>query len=150
LDLTAKFRVTRELATASHPTPLWVDVPIRFAPPSAGERTVTAPTWITRFDPRKAPQVFPPEAAAQGLITGRGVARCLVGGDGSLTGCAPDPDEPDHLGFGAAAAQLASAMRMNLWSADAAPVQGGIVHVPIRLNLKPDGKATPAAPALSR
>jgi hypothetical protein len=27
-------------------------------------------------------------------------------------------------------------MKMNLWSADAAPVAGGVVHVPVRLNLK--------------
>jgi hypothetical protein len=33
-------------------------------------------------------------------------------------------------------ATLASKMRMNLWSADGAPVGGGVVHIPIRLNLK--------------
>jgi len=27
-------------------------------------------------------------------------------------------------------------MKMNLWSADGAPVEGGVVHIPIRLNLK--------------
>jgi hypothetical protein len=142
LSLTPKFRVTRELAAAYHPTPLWVDVPIRFAAPaaSAAERTVTAPIWLTRFEPRRAPQVFPPEAVAQGLTTGRGVARCVVGADGALTGCTPDPDETDSLGFSAAAARLASAMKMNLWSADAGPVLGGVVHVPIRLNLKPDSR----------
>lgn len=80
--------------------------------------------------------MFPPEAAAQGLTSGRGVARCTVAADGTLTACGPDPDEPDQLGFSAAAAKLASAMRMNLWSADGAPVEGGVVHIPIRLNLK--------------
>jgi TonB family protein len=142
LSLTGKFRVARDLATASHPTPLWVDVPIRFPPPAAaGERSVSAPIWLNHFDPRRTPQVFPPEAAAQGLVTGRGIARCVVAADGALTRCAPDPDEPDSLGFSAAAAHLASAMKMNLWSADGAPVEGGVVHVPIRLNLKADAKA---------
>jgi hypothetical protein len=32
-------------------------------------------------------------------------------------------------------------MKMNLWSADGAPVEGGVVHGPIRLNLKADAKA---------
>jgi hypothetical protein len=35
--------------------------------------------------------------------------------------------------------KLASAMRMNLWSADGAPVEGGVIHIPIRLNLKAPG-----------
>ena len=34
------------------------------------------------------------------------------------------------------AAKLATAMRMNLWSADGAPVEGGVVRIPIRINLK--------------
>ena len=68
--------------------------------------------------------------------TCRGVARCTVGPDGAMSDCVPEPGEPDGLGFSEAAAKLASAMRMNLWSADGAPVQGGVVHIPIRLNLK--------------
>ncbi len=50
---------------------------------------------------------------------------------------APEAGDPDGLGFSEAAAKLASTMRMNLWSADGAPVEGGVVHIPIRLNLKP-------------
>jgi hypothetical protein len=30
-------------------------------------------------------------------------------------------------------------MKMNLWSSDGAPVEGGVVHIPIRLNLKGGG-----------
>ena len=67
-----------------------MDVPIRFSPPRVEQqRTVTSPAWVAGFDPDLAPKVFPPEAAAQGLTTGRGVAKCVVAHDGSLTNCAP-------------------------------------------------------------
>ena len=54
--------------------------------------------------------------------------------------CAPEPGDPDGVGFSEAAAKLASTMKMNLWTADASPVEGGVVHIPIRLNLKPGAK----------
>jgi beta-lactamase regulating signal transducer with metallopeptidase domain len=136
LALASKFRVAAELATPRHSAPLWVDLPIRFPPPGAVDRTVTAPSWVTIIDPRATPKIFPPEAVKSGLISGRGVARCVVGADGALTQCAPEAAEPAGLGFGEAAAKLASTMKMNLWSADAAPVEGGVVHIPVRLNLK--------------
>jgi hypothetical protein len=95
-----------------------------------------APQWILGVDSRTTPKIFPPEAAAQGLTTGRGVALCKVAAGGALTGCTPDPEAPDSFGFSAAAAKLASGMKMNLWSSDGVPVEGGVVHIPVRLNLK--------------
>jgi TonB family protein len=137
MSVVHKFRVIPELATAPHSTPIWVDVPIRFSPPAAiADRKVTAPVWLTGVDPKMAPRVFPPEAAAHGLTTGRGVARCVVGLDGAMTQCAPEPGDPDGQGFSEAVVKLASTMKMNLWSADAAPVEGGQVRIAIRLNLK--------------
>ena len=132
----AKFEVAPQLAAAGHSRQLWVDIPIRLTPPAQTDRTVMAPAWLTGVDARTAPKVFPPEAAASGLTTGRGIARCTVGLDGVLTGCAPESAEPAGLGFAEAAAKLASGMKMNLWTNDAAPVEGGVVHVPVRLNLK--------------
>lgn len=138
LALAAKFRVAPAVvAKAPSSTPVWVDIPIRLPPPeAAAERTVMAPVWITGIDPKATPKLFPPEAVANGLTTGRGVARCVVGADGSLTQCAPESAEPEGVGFAEAAAKLATGMRMNLWSADGAPVEGGVIHVPVRLNLK--------------
>lgn len=137
LSLTAQFRVAPQLATTQHFSPLWVDVPIRFpARAELAERTVTAPLWTLGLDTSRPAKVFPPEAIASGVRTGRGVARCIVGADGSMTQCTPEAAEPEGLGFSEAAAKLASAMKMNLWSADGAPVAGGVVHVPVRLNLK--------------
>jgi TonB family protein len=134
VKLAADFRVQPEvMAHAPKGEPIEVEVPIRFAPPGAA-RTVSAPAWLQGFDPQAAPKLFPPEAAAKGLTSGRGVARCVVGGDGGLTACAPDGEDPE--GFSEVAAKLAGAMRMNLWSADARPVEGGTVFVGMRLDLK--------------
>jgi TonB family protein len=134
LTLAADFRVQpASLAGAPGGQKIEVEVPIRFAPPGAA-RTVNAPAWLAGFDPRSAPKVFPPEAAAKGLTSGRGVARCVVGAGGGLTACAPEGG--DAGGFSDVAAKLAGAMRMNLWSADARPVEGATVYVAMRLNLK--------------
>jgi TonB family protein len=138
LALAVKFRAEpATLVAIPKREPLWVDIPMRLQPPAAlAERTIAAPRWIAGVDPKAAPKLFPPEAVAQGLTTGRGVARCTVGADGALTACAPERADPDGLGFSEAAAKLASGMKMNLWSADGAPVEGAVVHIPIRLNLK--------------
>ena len=79
LKLSRKFRLAPELVKLEPGEQLWVDVPIRFPPPGAEQtRTVTAPTWVASYDPTTALKVFPPEAAAKGLTSGRGVARCVV------------------------------------------------------------------------
>jgi len=140
LSLAAKFKVAPEQAGVHQNSQIWVDIAIRMPPPDQlKDRTVMAPIWLTGVDPNATPKLFPPEAVAAGLTTGRGVTRCVVGVGGALSACAPEPGEPDGLGFSEAAAKLASRMRVNLWSADAAPVAGGVVHIPIRLNLKPAG-----------
>jgi hypothetical protein len=138
--LALRFKVSPQLARARHRDELWVDIPIRMPPPAENAaRTVMSPIWLVTFDPAATPKLFPPEAVASGLTTGRGVARCTVGADGALTACVPESGDPDGLGFSEAAAKLASTMKMNLWSADAAPVEGGVVRIPIRLNLKATG-----------
>ncbi|HLZ77673.1 TonB family protein [Phenylobacterium sp.] len=138
ISLMPKFRVMPAvLARAPGDAPLWVDVPVRLSPPDkAAERTVKAPIWLLNVDPESVPKVFPPEAAAKGLTSGRGVVRCTVADDGTVGSCVPEPGDPDGLGFSEAAVKLATAMRMNLWSADGAPVEGGVVHIPIRINLR--------------
>ncbi len=133
VKLAADFRVQPEIVHAPRGESVEVEVPIRFAPPG-GAHTVSAPTWVQGPDPKATPKMFPPEAAAKGLTSGRGVARCVVDAGGGLATCAPDGADPE--GFSEAAAKLASAMRMSLWSADARPVEGATVYVGVRLNLK--------------
>jgi len=140
LSLMPKFRLLPSaLARAPSGPPLWVDVPVRFSPATFADRTVAAPVWLRDNDAAAPPVVYPKEAAAQGVTSGRGIARCTVAADGKLSACAPQAAEPDGLGFSEAAVKLASAMRVNLWSADGAPVEGGVVYVPIRLNLSASG-----------
>ncbi len=136
IGLTHLFRA--QLADARPPSsaPLWVDIPMRFPPPAESlKRNISSPTWLAGFDVARGLKLFPPEAAAQGLTTGLGMARCEVAPDGALTACAPMPGDPDGLGFSEAAVKLASVMKMNPWTADGAPVDGAVIRVPIRLNL---------------
>jgi len=138
LALASRFEVAPEWAVAPHHADLWVDIPFRFpAPGAAQERTVASPYWLTGFDPEEALKVYPPEAAAQGVTTGRGVAKCKVAQDGRLTDCAPAPADPEGLGFSEAAVRLASTMRMNPWSRDGTPVDGAMILVAVTFNLKP-------------
>jgi TonB family protein len=138
LGLAARFRLDpAALPHAPQGDPLWVDVPIRFpSPAEQADRTVRAPVWLTNIDIAKAaPSVFPLKALEDGLKSGRGTARCTVAADGALTDCAPDAAEPEGRGFSEAVVKLAPMMRVNLWSADGAPVQGGVVRFPLTLTL---------------
>ena len=138
LSLAPLFRVSPAVMAKAPGGVIQVVVPIRFAPPAPNiEPTVLSPFWLSGFDQRAALKVFPPDAVAHGLTTGRGMARCVVGADGALTACSPETADPDGVGFSEAAVVLAATMKMNLWSADAGPVRGGVIHVPIRLNLAP-------------
>jgi TonB family protein len=135
--LAAKFKVSPEWTTAPHHADLWVDIPFRFTPPgSAQDRTVNSPYWLAGFDPDQALKVYPPEAAARGVGTGRGVAKCAVALDGTLTNCSAIEADPEGLGFSEAVVKLASTMRMNPWSRDGTPVDGAIVVLGVTLNLK--------------
>jgi TonB family protein len=138
LRLAARFRVAPEWAVAPHNADLWVDIPIRFPAPGASDgREVTSPYWVAGFDPDEALQVFPKEAADKGLTTGYGIARCVAAKDGSLADCQPQAGDPDGVGFSEAAVKLAATMRMNPWQRDGEPVDGAVVQVGVRLNLKP-------------
>jgi TonB family protein len=135
--LARKFKVDPDIAASRPHDDLWVDVAMRFPAPGAPvDRSVISPRWVAGFDPDQALAVYPPEAAAKGVASGRGVARCLVAPGGTLTDCTPQPGDPDGLGFSEAAVKLAATMRMNPWTADAAPVDGAMVDVAVRLNLK--------------
>jgi TonB family protein len=140
LSLAPRFRVAPMWSRAPGHADLWVDIPFRFPPPGAADpRTVSAPVWLSGFDPDQALKVFPKEAADRGLSTGYGVAECQVAKDGGLSGCAPGRADPEGLGFSEAAVELASSLRMNPWQRDGEPVDGASVRVGIRLNLKPGG-----------
>jgi TonB family protein len=131
--LAARFRASPEaMAAAPHGAPVEVDVPVRFPPPgSIKDRTIRAPAWIAGADPETLARDLP--APAPGRKPGAGaVVQCQVGEGGTLAGCEVEFTSPDGLAFDEAAVRLASRLRMNLWSAEASPVVGGVVHLPVR------------------
>lgn len=131
--LAAHFRASPEaMATAPRGAPIEVDVPIRFAPPAqASDRTVHAAAWIAGSDPVTLAQGLP--AAKPG--SPGAVVRCRVGDAGALEACEIEYTSPDGIDFDEAAVKLASHLRMSLWSAEASPVRGGVVHIAIRPSL---------------
>ena len=132
--LAPRFKVSPgAMAQAPGGAPIEVDVPVRF--PSASEakdRTVRSPVWIAGSDPETLIRQFPlslvPKKASPGAVV-----RCQVGADGALRACATELTSPEGIDFDDAAVRLASQLRMRLWSADAVPVAGGVVHLPVRL-----------------
>ena len=137
MRLSGKFRMDVLAIPRGGHYHLWVDIPVRFTPPTQISHEVDAPIWLGGMNPESQIKLFPPEAIAKGLTTGRGVVHCKVGENGALHDCTAVSADPDGLGFSEAAAKLAATMRMNLWSQDGAPTADGEVDVPIRLKLKP-------------
>jgi TonB family protein len=133
--LAPQFRVSPDvMAQAPHGAPVEVDVPIRFpAATEARDRTVRSPVWVAGYDPQTLIRDFPPAVAKK--VSPGAVVRCEVAADGSLSGCAIELTSPDGLDFDDAAVKFASRLKMSLWSAEAGPVQGGVVHLPVRLDL---------------
>jgi TonB family protein len=133
--LSSDFRVSPDvMMQAPHGAPVEVDVPIRFPPPTeAKDRTVRSPVWVAGLDPQTLIRDFPPAVAKK--VSPGAVVRCEVAADGSLSGCAIELTSPDGLDFDDAAVKLASRLKMSLWSAAAGPVQGGVVHIPVKLEL---------------
>jgi TonB family protein len=146
-SLTGKFRLA-PLPPGKHGELTYLNLPIRLTNPQSAEfkdRHIGQPTWTRNLDPAKVAKVYPAQAAAKGIRTGRGVSECTVGPDGSLVGCKPLAGEPDGLGFSESAVAVTSVMRMNPWTEEGGPVDGAIVRIPIRFNLAPEAAKAPEA-----
>jgi TonB family protein len=137
-SLVRRFRVDMDGRVPLPGDNLVADLKIHFSSPeSAGfrERRIGQPTWLAVADPAQAAELFPVAASAKGLRTGRGVASCGVGPDGSLRDCVPLAGDPDGVGFSEAAVKIASVMRMNPWTDAGGPVDGAHVDLPVRFDL---------------
>ncbi|MGH7022869.1 MAG: energy transducer TonB family protein [Caulobacteraceae bacterium] len=148
--LVPRFRMSAESLPAKDSGPAYVDVPFLLIDPSSVEfkqRRIGAPTWRLALDPTKVAQVFPAAAAAKGITTGRGVAKCSVAADGALTDCQEMPGDPDGMGFSHSAVVIASAMAMNPWTDEGGPVDGATIALPIRFNLAAGAPAAAASPS---
>jgi hypothetical protein len=130
--LAPRFRVSPEvMASAPKGAPVEVDVPVRFPPPAeARDRTVHAPIWVTGYDLPTLLRDFNPPGARPASPGAQ--VKCQVGADGGLVGCETELTSPDGAAYDRAAVALASKLRMTLWSAEAGPVAGGVVHLIIK------------------
>ena len=126
---------------------LRVDLPFDFRDPTqpAPPNEVYDPTWLTRVDPDSVAKLFPAAAAAAGLRTGVASVECTVKHDGSLADCVIVSEQPAAMGFGDAALQVASVMKMNPWTAQGDPVDGARIRLPVRLELPANSPAAAAA-----
>ena len=132
IALAARFRVSPAvMAQAPKGAPIEADVPIRFpAPAESKDRTVRAPIWLGGFDLATALRDFNPPGAKPGSPGAQ--VKCSVGPDGGLVGCVVELTSPDGRDYDAAAVALMSKLRMTLWSAEAGPVSGGVVHINVK------------------
>ena len=89
LALAGKFRVAPEWASAPDTRPSGSTYHSAFRPRAAENRRIASPYWVSGFDPEQALKVYPPEAAEKGVSSGHGIAKCVVGPDGTLSDCAP-------------------------------------------------------------
>jgi len=147
-ELAPLFRIDPGADVLKQGKTLWVTLTFRLTSADSDDlksRRIADPRWVALPAPRQVAQLFPAQAAAKGLTTGRGVASCRVSADGTMTDCKPLPGEPDGLGFSQSAVVMASAFRMSPWTNGGGPVDGAIVNLPIRFDLAPDASAPPAA-----
>ena len=86
--------------------------------------------WVAGADLATALRDFNPPGAKP--VSPGSLVQCQVAGDGSLTGCETELTSPDGMDYDRAAVALASRLRMTLWSAEAGPVAGGVVHVLVK------------------
>jgi hypothetical protein len=135
--LIPRFRVEMSAELVKSHAKLQVNLPISFVDPTSAAfaaREVGEPVWLVELDPQATIALFPAEAAAKGLRSGRGVAQCEVAADGALHDCRPLAAEPEGLGFSEAAVKVAQVLRMNRWTQAGGPIDG-VVNLPIRFNL---------------
>jgi TonB family protein len=142
-DLIKRFRLD---VSAYLGQPYWdylVDIPITLAAPGkAAAGQITDPVWTRTIDPTKAQALYPPAAATAGVKKGRAVVSCQVDHQGGLSDCAVVSEDPQGLGFGAAAVSVANVMALNPWTPQGRPVDGAHIRIPLVLNLSPTDSAT--------
>ena len=109
-------------------SPLTVTAAPKTAPPADATISIGADADSLQ---RQAVSIWPAQARAAG-IGGRVTLTCKVDIHGLAESCRIAAEDPPGRGFGAAAMALLSKLRMTLWSAEAGPVSGGVVHINVK------------------
>lgn len=100
---------------------------------------IANPDWARRPSGEDIAQAYP-DRARRTETNGGATISCTVTATGALAGCAVIAETPANYGFGEAALRLSRIYRMKPRTLDGAPVEGGMVRVPMEFKL-PD--ATP-------
>ena len=91
---------------------------------------LTRPDWKRRPRPEDFKRVYPPRAKAE-RVSGRVLLTCEVTLEGLLAHCQTSQESPEGYGFGEAAIELATVIRMTPMKLDGKPSEGGTVTLPI-------------------
>ena len=110
--------------------PSYETVAVSPPPPPAA----IAPDWERTPTADEFGALYPREAMAKGVV-GETLMKCMVTRDGLLTGCAIIRETPPDMGFGAATLATVRYFKMKPRTAGGAPVEGGIVYIPLKWRL---------------
>lgn len=95
---------------------------------------VTNPDWAQRPSGDDFARAYP-DAAVKKNLEGKASLNCTVTTDGALSHCFISDEDPVGEGFGEAVLKLADRFHMKPKTLDGAPIEGGVVRIPIAFRL---------------
>ncbi len=114
---------------------LRINLAVRFPPRNGtGAAPLVNPDWIRTPDPAQAASLYPAAATKAGVATGVGSVTCRIDDKGFLSDCSVVSQDPQDLGFGAAALAVTPSLQANLWTREGDRAAGGSVTVPLRFD----------------
>jgi TonB family protein len=109
---------------------------------------ITQPDWIAKPTDEALAHHYPELATVLSLSVDA-LLGYTVSAEGSLTNCRAESKRPAGLGFGQAAMAITGEFKMKPMTINGQPVDGGIIHIPIRFMMSSAESVTPAPPPIS-
>lgn len=112
-------------------------------PPESGTAIIKRPSWAAKPTAQDILRVYPAEARRL-VVGGKAVIGCHVRLSGAVEQCVVVSEEPQVLGFGAAAIKLSKVFKFTPELRNGVPFDGGLIKVPVNFSiLEPDSPPTP-------